>query len=209
MIYKFKCNHHSLSRMPIKIGLFGGSFSPIGKHHTDIMKNIIQQNILDEIWVMPCYYSSRKRLEKAEHRLKMCEIAIKNLQEPKIKLFDYEIKTRFEGESYHFIKRFFQDYNSSTYDYYFILGSDNAQGIFKWYKADKLINMIKYIVIPRTDYDLDSDAWCLKQPHIYLRDLSLSDKSSTLIRSQLKTHHCDLIDSDVLAYILENRLYST
>ena len=112
-----------------RIGLFGGSFNPIGKHHTDIMKTVINLNIVDEIWVMPCYYSARKKLEKAEHRLKMCEIALKNLNEPKIKLFDYEIKTRFEGESYHFIKRFLQDFTIN--DYYFILGSDNARDIFK------------------------------------------------------------------------------
>ena len=112
-----------------RIGLFGGSFNPIGKHHTDIMKTVINLNIVDEIWVMPCYYSARKTLEKAEHRLKMCEIALKNLNEPKIKLFDYEIKTRFKGESYHFIKRFLQ--NFETNDYYFILGSDNSHDIFK------------------------------------------------------------------------------
>lgn len=77
------------------------------------------------------------------------------------------------------------------------------------YKADKLIEMIKYIVIPRTNYHIDQNAWCFKQPHIYLHDISMTDKSSTLIRSQLKTQKCDFLDSDVLTYILENRLYLT
>ena len=49
-----------------KIGIYGGSFNPITYGHTDVVKNIITKNLVDEIWIMPCAKNNKKNLEKAE-----------------------------------------------------------------------------------------------------------------------------------------------
>ena len=190
-----------------KIGLYGGSFNPIGLHHTKIMQEIIKLGIVDEIWLMPCFMKDFKVLESCSHRLAMCKIAVANLNDDRIKVYNYEIANKLQGTTYNIIKQFYKDHDANNI-YYFIIGSDNAINISRWNDWEKVLDMISFIVVPRITYDIEDDAWCLHQPHIYLKKLVMENYSSTMIRAQLEKYKTtDLIDKNVLEYILTHNLY--
>ena len=66
----------------MRVGLFGGSFNPIHNGHLNIIKNILERDVVDEIWVIPCAeHAFNKDLIDAEHRVKMIGLAISDLGE--------------------------------------------------------------------------------------------------------------------------------
>ena len=191
-----------------KIGLYGGSFNPIGLHHTKLMVEVIKLGIIDEIWLMPCFSNDQKQLVSSDHRLNMCQIAVNNLKDNRLKVHGYEIKNKLHDSSYNIIKQFYKDHDKDN-QYYFIIGSDNAINVTRWGKWNKLLNIINFIVVPRQTYNIEKDSWCLSNPHIFLKNLVIENYSSTIIRSQLKTRYSDLVDRNVLDYILKHNLYNT
>ena len=182
------------------IALYGGAFNPIGKHHIDIANNLLKYNIVDEVWLVPCYVSmSKKQLIIPEHRLQMCQIAIQCNNNPRIKLSDFEIKHKLIDSSYEIIKKMYQEMPDKKF--FLLIGSDNAININRWPNAEKLINEIPFIVVPRPNSPLDSD-WCLKLPHYYLQDFPISSNSSTEIRNKINDSNVvKLVNNEVLAYI--------
>lgn len=193
-----------------KVAILGGAFNCVGKHHIDIANHVL--NYVDEIWLTPCFLSmTGKILEDAQHRLNMCEIAIKNNNRKEIILCDFEIKNKLHDESCNIIEKFLQEYSNPNTKFYFLIGIDNALSINTWENWEQLIEMISFIVVPRKGYKDDPNiTWFRKSPHIFIEDMIPSDSSSTEIRNDLKKlGTCSKIDPDVLKYIKNNGLYCT
>lgn len=192
----------------MKIALFGGAFNPIGEHHINIANRIINSGIVDEVWIMPCYKSmSNKKLEDGYHRLNMCHIAIHNNN--KIKVCDFEIKHKLIASSYEILEKFYKEYNNG-YQFYFLIGADNAINIEKWPDYDKTLQMISFIVLPRGDVKINDNAWCCKQPHQYLKSIDIENGSSTEIRNDIKSNNkSNLIFEEINKYINEYNLYKS
>src|SRR5437879_924479 len=65
-------------------------------------------------------------------------------------VFDYEIRHRFRGETYHSIKKLLtEDIARNQCEFSFIIGQDNADDFATWSNADSLERMIRFIVLPR------------------------------------------------------------
>ena len=77
-----------------RLGIFGGAFDPVHKGHTQSLKYITDLKIIDEIQVIPNYASPHNKDIQTEekHRLKMLEIAFKEIKN--IKLNDIELKNK-------------------------------------------------------------------------------------------------------------------
>jgi nicotinate-nucleotide adenylyltransferase len=192
----------------IKIAIYSGSFNPIGKHHLNIANAVTKLGMVDEVWIMPCFRSmSNKKLEYEIHRLNMCEIAIRNNGNDKVKLCDFEISNKLVEQSFDIFSKFLGEYDQ-TNKFYFIIGADNAIAINTWKDYAKLINLIPFIVIPRPDYDVPSNSWCYNEPHIYLEDVVADNASSTLIRQNIKLNgESNLVTNGTDAYITNHKLY--
>ena len=69
-----------------RLGIFGGAFDPVHKGHTQSLKYINDLKIIDEIQVIPNYASPHnKDIQTDEkHRLKMLEIAFKEIKNIKL-----------------------------------------------------------------------------------------------------------------------------
>lgn len=189
----------------MKIAIYGGSFNPIGKHHINIAE--IALLFVDQVWLMPSFKSiTGKILEDPIHRANMCNIAIGDNN--KIKISMYEIDNNICDESYNTMKNFLEDYNDGN-EYYFILGTDNANTIHTWENWEKFIKIMPFIIIPRSGYISNGDEWYHKSPHIYLNNITPNNKSSTDIRNNIKKNNIsDDIDEHVMSYIEEYNLYN-
>jgi nicotinate-nucleotide adenylyltransferase len=195
-----------------KVVIIGGAFNMIHVGHIDYARMILNYSSeYDEVWLTPCYqHLYGKKLESAEDRLEMCRIAAK--VDARIKIFDYEIKNKFQGETYHFMKMLTNDPEyKDKYSFSIAIGLDNANTINKWSNYQDLLKIVPILVINRQGYKFNAD-WCLEQPHKYINpDIPPADISSTKLREFCKNKNYEglekYLDLDVINYIKDKNLY--
>jgi len=164
---------------------------------------------------MPAYnHMYNKDMVSAEHRLAMCELAVK--KDNRIKVFDYEIRNKLKGETYYFFKRLKEEKDlTEKYQFAMIMGLDNANTFDKWVNYEELERLAQFVVVPRSGVKRDLNVnWYLQKPHIFLNsETSIIEASSTLIRHILKGSNLDkpeilnYLDQNVYNYITNNKLY--
>jgi len=200
--------------MKTKIALLGGAFNPITKGHMQAALFVLNSSFsFDEIWLMPCYsHAYQKKMVSPVHRLAMCSLS--TLNNVRIKVFDYEIRQKYEGGTYYIIKKLLEDKSFiNFYDFSIIIGLDNANTFDMWIEHEKLKRLIRFVVVPRQGTEIDHKInWYLNPPHIYLAaENPIMKVSSTQVRNLLKsgdfTAVKDFLDHTVLDYIGRHNLY--
>ena len=200
----------------IKVAIFGGAFDPITKGHILIINTLLEQKLVDQVWICPCHqHQFNKKMCDIHHRIKMIKIATRHNRKVAIKFKpSYIYILNYENVStYDFIKNLSIEPNISIYDFSMVIGLDNALNFEKWKNFKELQELIKFIIIPRKGYNLDENVdWFLKAPHIYLSTIEIISSSSTEIRNILMTKQSslllnNLLDKKVYNYIIENKLY--
>lgn len=215
-INRRKKQYHSLGRKR-KVAIYGGAFDMIHNGHISVSKIVLNHSSdYDEVWLTPCFqHLYGKKLTDAQHRLEMCRIAAK--VDARIKVFDYEIRNEFQGETYHFMKKLMNDAEfKDKYSFSLIIGLDNANTIEQWSNYEDLIKMVPFIVVRRQAVEFKAD-WCLQTPHRYLDpDDPPECVSSTYLRELVGKHELteeqyveirNLMDMNVYEYALKNNLY--
>ncbi len=215
-----KINHRKLQYRTLKkrykIAILGGAFNPITEAHIQVANFVLNSTkLFDEVWIMPCYsHAYGKDMASAKHRINMCELAIAN--NPRIKVFDYEIKNKFTGKTYDLFNKLINDKKyKDNYDFHMIIGMDNANEIHKWYNHKKLIELVKFIVVPRKGVErIKKVNWYLNQPHVFLDfENQLIECSSTEVRELIKNREFlaldeeNFLNNDVFEYITAKKLY--
>jgi len=209
------------------VGLLGGAFNPITHGHIKLAQFVLNSSrMLDQVWIVPCFgHMYGKEMVTPEQRLEMCRIAAK--VDGRIKICDYEIVNKLQGETYHFVKQIMDaDYAKDKYDFSYIVGLDNANTFDKWVNYQDLERMMRFIVVGRQGISRDEKVnWYLNPPHIYLTPdkEDIPEVSSTQVRYVFKKYHAyntsindqelleellPLIDEDVAKYIFKHDLYN-
>lgn len=205
-----------------EIALLCGAFNPITVGHIKLAQFVLDSSrTFDEVWVNPCYkHMYNKDMVSPEHRLEMCKLAVK--ADGRIKIFDYEIKHKLGGETYHFVKRLLEEsFAKDEYNFSYIIGLDNANTFDKWVNYQDLERMIRFVVVSRKGVIRnDKVDWYLKQPHIFLQaENEIPEISSTDIRTLfinyygtgcydgVKNQIIRYLNKDVFEYIVNNNLY--
>lgn len=192
----------------MKIAILGLSCNPPTIGHIQIAKSVLETNFFDEVWLMPSYKNVfNKELETSEHRLNMCKLAIDDVR---MKVFDYEITHKLNGETFKFVNQLKNDLNYNFNDFSLIIGLDNANIFHKWKNYEQLEKIINFVVVNRKGIKQDPNInWYLKKPHIFLEN-DIMEISSTMVRKLLKEKNLVVtkyINKDVYDYIIKNNLY--
>lgn len=173
-----------------KIGFFGGCFNPPNILHIKIAQELIKYEKLDTVVFVPVNdFYKKKDLIEAKHRLNMLKIATKEYKN--IKVDDIEIKEEkklYAIDAFKLMKKSKFLNSKNMNNIFYIMGSDNAEKMFKW----KDCNIIK------RDYN------CI----IINRDINAI--TSTKIREMIKNNNSDVkkyLNKEVYEYILKNNLY--
>ena len=209
------------------VAIIGGSFDPVHNGHIEMIKYLVDNYIVDEVLVLPSYYSPHKDNESISSfndRINMLNLAIKDIKNTYINTFEEE---------------YYKINNSKTYTYevlnalkkkylnmrfHFVVGFDSIKNINTWHRYKELLKDYWFYIFDREDdefktiaqkkYYLDNLGKNLGIKFIYeLLDTKISNISSTEIREMLKdidqnrNNILKLIDIDVLKYIEENKLY--
>ncbi len=199
----------------MKIGLFGGSFNPIHKGHEELAKKALAQFDLDEVlFVVNRKNPIKKNLRQVLdiHRYNMTKIICdKNAF---FNVSDYEIKKSGVSYTIDTINHFKAQMGEDT-KFFFIAGSDIIFEIRKWKDYEKLFKKMVFLISLRPPYsmeDLNKEIDMLRNKYkaqIYVIEDFYMDISSSGIYKDLKNRssYSNLLDEDVIQYIMDNDLY--
>ena len=130
-----------------RLGIFGGAFDPVHKGHTQSLKYISDLKIIDEIQVIPNYASPHnKEIQTDEkHRLKMLEIAFKEIKN--IKLNDIELKNKTKSYTYETLKHLKEIYPEQHLS--LIIGLDSLHSFTTWKNWENILSLCSLLVLER------------------------------------------------------------
>ena len=223
-----RINQYKTLGRTTKIALFGGAFNPITIGHIAVAKFVLEtSDKFDEVWITPCYkHINNKNLANTEHRLQMCKMATHC--DPRIKVFDYEIKHQLSGGTYNFIKQLKNDTDyKDTHEFSMIIGMDNANTFHSWVNFQELEQLINFVVVHREGQMRDDAVdWYVGGNHILLKpDSRLVEMSSTSFRKaankywqaedifaaheakKYKSEMFKFCAEEIVQYVIDNELY--
>lgn len=212
----------------VKIGILGGAFSPPTRGHMAIAQKVLNEGLVDQVWLSPCYsHNYGKEMTNPEHRVEMCKIACS--KDPRITVSEFEIKTKLTGgtlkhitnlrAAFSVLNQCFDEAFNYHYEFYMIIGLDNANTFEKWTNYKKLIETVPFIVVSRKGVERDINVdWYMKDPHRFFKSVEIPETSSTEVREIIKNYNINgktnngarlmtLINPDVIKYIMEHNLY--
>lgn len=190
-----------------RIGLFGGTFDPPHKAHTELAKKVAKDFSLGRVIFIPAGNPPHKQEnEKTDklHRFNMVKLAVKD--NDAFFVSDYDLNNEKPNYSYITIEHFKKEFPDD--DIFFIIGADSLRDFPFWKNYKELLTMCKFIVVPRPgvpewdyykNFEKDDDL----SAFVFVEDFSY-DLSSTELRNNLTK---DELPHGVYEYIKENRLY--
>ena len=193
------------------IALYGGSFDPIHIGHLITATNAVENYNLDKVIFIPSHITPLKdrNLEASDvDRYEMIQRSIKN--NPKFIVSDYEINNDGVSYSYNTVKYFSELYKNEKI--YFIIGTDRAKDLKKWYNIGELAKLVTFIFVARDEEDLykivEGDVF-YKSINYEIMKSPVIEISSSLIRKNLKNKKSIkyMITDECRSYIEELGLY--
>lgn len=193
-----------------KVALYGGSFNPFTKGHESVVRALVEQRDVDEIWVMPCYgHTFSKTLLSSVDRIKMIALGLSDLvvlHPNKILISSYEIENELSGSTYETLQLLHGEYPSHQFS--IVIGQDNVSTIDKWVDSDKLLTQYNFIVVPRKGYEgTNNSIGNFKS----LENINATGISSTMVRNAVDENDKETLKAclhtDVLRFIVAKGLY--
>ncbi|MBI2045068.1 nicotinate (nicotinamide) nucleotide adenylyltransferase [Candidatus Pacearchaeota archaeon] len=186
----------------MKIGIFGGSFNPIQNTHARIIKEVLKNKLVNEVWIVPSgNHPFDKKMESVEHRLKMINLAIKGIKN--VKVCDIEINSNGKSYTYDTIKKLREKY---PHEFLLIIGSDILRDIERWHKYKELVREVKFIIFLRDGYSIKLSG---NFKDSYVIEENPNNISSSTIRRLASDGHSikNLVPKEVEEYIKQKELY--
>lgn len=196
----------------MKLCVSQGTFNPIHNAHLRVCEYVMKNFNFDKILLIPAYKPPHKDTGLPEHRLKMTQLAAKDIEN--LEVSDIEYRRENKSYTYDTIMELYSQYNVSG-KINFLIGTDAFKNIESWYKADELKKLVHFIVFLREtpdEYEKDLKYFEKLRQKGYnyeIMKLSYKDVSSTQIRENIKKGMsiANLVPESVEKYIKENGLY--
>lgn len=193
------------------IALYGGSFDPIHIGHLITATNAVENYNLDKVIFIPSHITPLKdrNLEASDvDRYEMIQRSIKN--NPKFIVSDYEINNDGVSYSYNTVKYFKDTYQDEKI--YFIIGTDRAKDLKKWYNIEELSKLVTFIFVARDGEKLEE----IVEKDSFYKGIDykimlspIIEISSSLIRNRIKQSKKIeyMVTDECKSYIEELSLY--
>ena len=195
------------------VAVFGGTFNPIHKGHTEIIAALSQKPEISKIILMPTKIPPHKTVDflaDERHRVNMCNIIADKFNN--VEVSDLELKR--VGKSYTIdtvseLKRLYPDSKIAI-----TIGADMVVTFSEWKNYQALINEVKIFAFGRNTISDDE----FKKGIVFLKSIgadiecinkTIPNISSTEIRMNLQNNNdsSKLLDSEIYEYIISNNIY--
>lgn len=192
----------------MRIGIYGGSFNPIHKGHTELAASIVQQGLVDELWLLvsplnPLKQGETSDIAEYEHRLSMARLATEDIEG--VKVSDFEKNLPLPSYTITTLGELRKAY--PEHEFVLVIGADNWDRFPRWYHAQEIIDTYSILIYRRPGCEMDETLLPLS---VQVVDTPLYDISSTEIRESVKKGRMPLkwVDRKVATYIRVHHLYS-
>ena len=193
----------------MRIGIYGGSFNPIHKGHTQLAASIVAQGLVDELWLMvsplnPLKSGEVSDIAEYEHRLKMAELATQSIKG--VKVSDFERSLPLPSYTITTLGELQKAY--PEHEFTLVIGADNWEQFPRWYHADEIIERYQILIYRRPGCEFDETSL---PASVKVVDTPLFDISSTEIRTSIAEGKplTKWVDRKVLTYIKRHHLYGS
>ena len=164
----------------IKTGLYGGSFNPIHIGHIQLSQALLDEHLVDEMWLLVSPqnpFKVNQKLLDDNTRLELAQLAVRDI--PNITVSDYEFHLPRPSYMVHTLEHLRKEFPER--EFILIIGADNWERFPMWYKSEEILAHHQVIVYPRPG--------CLLQDipeGVTVANTPLIDISSTEIRERIK-----------------------
>lgn len=199
----------------MRVGIYGGTFSPIHNGHVAAAKAFMQQMWLDVLYVIPTGVTPHKPMKgdaTAYDRMEMCRLAFEGAEG--VIVSDMEIKR--EGKSY--TVDTLRAMSRPDDRLFFLCGTDMMMTLDRWYCAEEIFRLCYPVYMRRESDDTLDEAIVQKIAHYQERYgrvvrrivAPVMEISSTDIRDAIATGKAweDMVPEAVASYIKEKGLYT-
>ena len=188
------------------IGILGGSFDPIHEGHIALAQAALEAFSLDEVRFMPCAQQALKEHAPAAAKDRCAMLRLALAKHPRFVLDCREVYRGGRTYTYDTLTALRSEEPHATF--WFIIGMDSARSFSKWYRAEELPSLCKFILFDRPGITAP-DASTIPGLTAYRLTGPLIDLSSSSIREAIaeksSIHHslCDLEER----YLRRHNLY--
>lgn len=203
----------------MKIGIYGGTFNPPHKGHTSLAKSLVQQGLVDEVWLLVSPLNPFKQADTSEFapyddRFRMTELAVSHIKG--LRASDFENHLPLPSYMFNTLNALSEAY--PEHEFVLVIGADNWQRFAQWYKSEEILAKYPLLIYRRPGYDISLDErWIIKgsapliihSPNIQIVDTPLFDISSTQLRELIRQGKTSRkwLSKKVIDYIDEHKLY--
>jgi nicotinate-nucleotide adenylyltransferase len=187
-----------------KIGIFGGTFSPMHLGHLAVAKAALEKAGLDKIYIVPAKVNPfRKDAPPTIPDLTRLEIIRRTcINLPQLIPSDIEINRGGVSYAIDTVKEI-AAIQSEASEIYWIMGEDSLPGLKSWYQAEELFKICSFIVYPRRNAQVRLGGHAPEAPNgakITFIDAPFYDISSTEIRRRIENSAplSDLVDPSII-----------
>ena len=178
-----------------RVGIFGGSFNPIHLGHIALAQAAIEQQLVDEVWLLVSPLNPlkvNKTLLPEEERLRLAKKALEGTKGIKASSFEFQLeRPSYTWKTLEALETAYPEHTFSL-----IIGGDNWAIFDRWVKADLIRARYNIYVYPREGSEILPDSeGCMPTAII---DAPLYPFSSTDIRNAIAEGASD----EVLATML-------
>lgn len=169
------------TKIPMKIGLFFGSFNPPHIGHMAIANYMVEYAGLTQVWFVVSPQNPLKEqsgLLKDYDRLELMRLAVNDDRRFRVSDVEFRLsKPSYTINTLEFLKEKFPDHLFSL-----IIGTDNLENFNKWKEYERILDNYPILVYPRPGYEISAQ---LVHDHIRLVEAPKLEISSTFVRQAI------------------------
>lgn len=195
----------------MRLGIFGGSFSPVHNGHVEIASEFLKEFSLDKLLIIPTgsppyrdiapYVSNKARFE-------MCQMAFSGIRSTEVS--DIELCRKGKSYTVHTLK----ELSSPSTELFMLVGSDKIPNMKNWYGSTEIFTLCTVVYAERAGYPQNvekdiSELVSRFNAKIVRLNVKTDDISSEMIRSAISDGK-DIkqwVPHKVEKYIRDNGLY--
>lgn len=192
-----------------KVGIFGGSFNPVHKGHTDLARAVFKMLKLNEMLIIPTAQSPHKAMTSVsfEDRMEMCRIAFRDDKNFSVS----DIEGKLGGTSYtiNTVRALKEIYSKDT-EFYLIIGGDMLFYFDKWYRHEALLKECHVVAAARENDSYADMLECANElGRVKVLNLPVTEVSSTELREKIAKGEDvgEMLDEQVKKFISERGFY--
>ena len=200
--------------MKDRIIIFGGTFNPPTRAHLDIATEALYYLDAEKVLFVPVSDLYKKDdVEISYHRVNMLNLAIGNFRRLEIDFTEVDaVALTYTYETVEKIKSRYQDK-----ELFLLIGADDLENFKNWKNQRSIMENCSLLVVNRNNSSIDeiiesNEILTEFKDKIIEAPIEEIEISSTEVRNRIASGELEglenLVDKEVIDYIVENKLYS-